>query len=117
MAKKVKIGNREYVIDRNVEIFALVPEGETEVHIFAGGAFIGTVSDLRKIMSTIEISGSWVIKNRRENPTVVYRPGSITFSDGSDETASPYVSHDDAKFDARVLSSIKRLIKRGQLRL
>nr|WP_176024857.1 hypothetical protein [Brucella pseudintermedia] len=36
---------------------------------------------------------------------------------GDDAASRPVISHDDAKFDARVLSSIKRLIKRGQLRL
>ncbi len=40
-----------------------------------------------------------------------------TYLTGDDPASRPAISHDDAKFDARVLSSIKRLIKRGQLRL
>lgn len=54
MPKKVKCWGREYTIDRNVEFMAFVPEGETEVHIWAEGVFIGTVAELKSFLCTVE---------------------------------------------------------------
>lgn len=39
------------------------------------------------------------------------------YSTGDDEALTPTISHEEAMFDARVLSSIKRLMQRRQLRL
>lgn len=54
MSKKMKCWGREYIIDRDVEFMAFIPEGETEVHIWAGGVFIGTVRELKSFLRMVE---------------------------------------------------------------
>lgn len=54
MVKKVEFHGQEFTIDRNAQLFAFKPEGETEVYVFAGWRSIGTVSEIKEYIETVE---------------------------------------------------------------